>query len=169
MKKKILLGLLAIFVIIQFIRPEKNLSDDQLNAVSKKYEVPENVEAILKDACYDCHSNNTRYPWYAEVQPSAWWLAEHVNDGKRHLNFSDFVTRPIAVQNHKFEEIAEEVEKKGMPMAEYTYLGLHPEAKLTDDQRKIIIDWAKAQMDSLKAQYPADSLVLKRKGPPPPQ
>ncbi len=169
MKKKILLGLLAIFVIIQFIRPEKNQSDDQLNAVAKKYEVPENVEAILKVACYDCHSNNTRYPWYANIQPSAWWLADHVKDGKRHLNFSDFVTRPIAVQNHKFEEIAEEVEKKGMPLSEFTYLGMHPEAKLTDEQRQTIINWAKAQMDTLKAQYPADSLVLKRNGPPPPQ
>ncbi len=169
MKKKILLGLLAIFVIIQFIRPEKNQSDDELNAVSKKYEVPENVEAILKVACYDCHSNNTRYPWYAEVQPSTWWLAHHVDEGKHHLNFSDFVTRPIAVQNHKFEEIAEQVEKKEMPMSEYTYLGLHSEAKLTDEQRKTLVDWAHAQMDSLKAQYPADSLVLKRRGPPPPQ
>ena len=169
MKKKILLGLLAIFVIIQFIRPEKNQSDDELNAVSKKYEVPENVEAILKVACYDCHSNNTRYPWYANVQPSAWWLADHVNEGKRELNFSNFITRPIAVQNKKFDEIAEQVEKKEMPLAEYTYLGMHQDAKLTDAQRQTLINWAKAQMDSLKAQYPADSLVLKRKGPPPPQ
>ncbi len=169
MKKKILLGLLAIFVIIQFIRPEKNQSDDQLNAVAKKYEVPEKVEDILKVACYDCHSNNTRYPWYANIQPSAWWLADHVKDGKRNLNFSDFVTRPIAVQNHKFEEIAEQVEKKEMPLSEYSYLGLHSDAKLTDEQRKVLVDWAHVQMDSLKAQYPADSLVLKRKGPPPPQ
>jgi Haem-binding domain len=169
MKKKILLGFLALFIIIQFIRPEKNQSDDQLNAVSKKYEVPEKVEEILKVACYDCHSNSTRYPWYANVQPTAWWLAHHVDEGKHHLNFSDFITRPIAVQNHKFEEIAEEVEKKGMPMAEYTYLGMHPEAKLTDEQRKTLVDWAHAQMDSLKAQYSPDSLVLKRRSPPPPQ
>ena len=169
MVKKILLALLAVFVIIQFIHPEKNQSDDQLNAVSKKYEVPENVEAILKVACYDCHSNNTRYPWYANVQPSAWWLADHVNEGKRELNFSNFITRPIAVQNKKFDEIAEQVEKKEMPLAEYTYLGMHQDAKLTDAQRQTLINWAKAQMDSLKAQYPADSLVLKRKGPPPPQ
>lgn len=169
MKKKILLGLLVLFVAIQFIRPEKNQSDDQLNAVSKKYEVPENVEEILKVACYDCHSNNTRYPWYANVQPSAWWLADHVDEGKRELNFSNFVTRPIAVQNKKFEEIAKEVEEKEMPIAEYTYLGMHSDAKLTDEQRKTLVDWAHAQMDSLKAQYPADSLVLKRKGPPPPQ
>ena len=168
MIKKILLALLAVFVIIQFVRPEKNESDDQLNAVAKKYEVPMEVEDILKVACYDCHSNNTRYPWYASVQPAAWWLADHVKDGKRHLNLSDFVTRPIALQNHKLEEIVEQVEKKEMPLASYTYLGLHKEANLTDEQRQTLINWAKAQMDTLKAQYPADSLVLKRNGPPPP-
>ena len=169
MIKKILLALLAVFIVIQFIRPEKNQSDDQLNAVAKKYEVPENVEAILAVACYDCHSNNTRYPWYASVQPCAWWLADHVNEGKRELNFSNFITRPIAVQNKKFDEIAKEVGEKGMPLHDYTYLGLHKEANLTDAQRQIIVNWAHAQMDSLKAQYPADSLVLKRKSPPPPQ
>jgi hypothetical protein len=89
-----------------------------------------------------------------------------VDEGKRELNFSNFVTRPVAVQNHKFEEIAEQVEKKEMPLPSYTYLGLHKEANLTDDQRKTLVNWAHAQMDSLKAQYPADSLVLKRKGPP---
>ena len=169
MIKKILLALLAVFVIIQFVRPEKNESDDQLNAVAKKYEVPMEVEDILKVACYDCHSNNTRYPWYASVQPCAWWLADHVNEGKRELNFSNFITRPIAVQNKKFDEIAKEVEEKEMPLHDYTYLGLHKEANLTDAQRQIIVNWARAQMDSLKAQYPADSLVLKRKSPPPPQ
>jgi hypothetical protein len=166
MKKKIFLGLVAALVIIQFFPIEKNQSDDQLYAVSKKYEVPENVEAILKVACYDCHSNKTEYPWYSKVQPAAWWLAHHVDEGKRELNFSNFVTRPVAVQNHKFEEIAEQVEKKEMPLPSYTYLGLHKEANLTDDQRKTLVNWAHAQMDSLKAQYPADSLVLKRKGPP---
>lgn len=166
MKSKILLGLLAALVIIQFFPIEKNQSDDQLYAVSKKYEVPENVEAILKVACYDCHSNKTEYPWYSKVQPAAWWLANHVDEGKRELNFSNFITRPVAVQNHKFEEIAETVEKKEMPLPSYTYLGLHKEANLTDDQRKTLVNWAHAQMDSLKAQYPADSLVLKRKGPP---
>ena len=166
MKKKILLALLAIFVIIQFIRPERNQSDDQLYAISKKYEVPENVDAILKVACNDCHSNKTEYPWYANIQPVAWWLAHHVDEGKRELNFSNFITRPVAVQNKKFDEIAKEVEEKEMPLPSYTYMGLHSGANLTAEQRKTLVDWAHAQMDSLKAQYPADSLVLKRKGPP---
>ncbi|MFM9949522.1 MAG: heme-binding domain-containing protein [Saprospiraceae bacterium] len=168
MLKKILLGLLAVMVIIQFIRPEKNDSNDQQNHVSTKYEVPAEVASILKGACDDCHSNKTEYPWYANVQPAAWWLAGHVEDGKRHLNFSDFTTRKIAIQNHKFEEVVEMVEEKEMPLPSYTYMGLHPEAKLTDQQRQTLVNWAKAQMDTLKANYPADSLVMRRPSNPQP-
>ncbi|MFM8485102.1 MAG: heme-binding domain-containing protein, partial [Bacteroidota bacterium] len=93
-----------------------------------KYAVPENVMAVLKPACYDCHSNQTRYPWYAGIQPVAWWLAEHVNDGKRHLNFDEFTTRKIAVQNHKLEEIIEMVKEEEMPLGSYTWT--HADARL---------------------------------------
>ncbi len=168
MIKKILLGLLAIMVIIQLIRPEKNDSNDQQNHVSTKYEVPAEVASILKGACDDCHTNKTEYPWYANVQPAAWWLAGHVEDGKRHLNFSDFTSRKIAIQNHKFEEVVEMVEEKEMPLPSYTWMGLHPEAKLTDQQRQTLVNWAKAQMDTLKANYPADSLVMRRPSNPQP-
>ncbi len=167
MKKrtKILLAILAALVLIQFIRPAKNLSNDQTYHVSTKYAVSDSLQTILKVACNDCHSNLTVYPWYAEVQPSAWWLASHVKGGKRHLNLSEFTNRPIAVQNHKFEEIIELVgEKKSMPLKSYTWFGLHHEAKLTDRQRQIITDWTQGNMDFLKANYPADSLVLKRPG-----
>ena len=165
MKKKILLALLAALVVIQFFRPEKNDSNNQLYHISKKYEVPADVAAILKDGCDDCHSNKTEYPWYANIQPVAWWLAGHVNEGKKHLNFSDFTSRKIAIQNHKLEETIEMVEEKEMPLKSYTWLGLHSKANLSDAQRQTLINWAKAQMDTLKAQYPADSLVLKRNPP----
>lgn len=161
MAKKILLALGAVFVLIQFIRPERNLSDDRTYDISTKYVVPEDVNHILEVACNDCHSNKTRYPWYANFQPVAWRLNDHVVDGKRHLNFSTFTQRPIAVQNHKLEEIVEMVEEKEMPLKEYTYFGLHSDADLTNEQRQVIINWAKAQMDTLKANYPADSLVMK--------
>ncbi|GHB84742.1 heme-binding domain-containing protein [Persicitalea jodogahamensis] len=163
MALKIFLGLIVVFLLVQFIRPERNESDDRTNDISTKYEIPKDVDHVLQVACNDCHSNKTVYPWYANVQPAAWWLSEHVNDGKRHLNFSEFTRLPVAVQNHKFEEIVEMVEEKEMPMKEYTYLGLHSEADITDDQRQLIIDWARNQMDFLKATYPADSLVLKRR------
>ena len=162
MIKKILLGLATVFVIIQFFHPKKNDSNDITYDISKKYNVPADVQAILKVACNDCHSNKTEYPWYANIQPVAWWMNDHVDEGKRELNFSTFLSRKLAIQNHKLEEIAEQVEKGEMPLASYTYLGMNPEAKLTNDQKMTLINWAKAQMDTLKANYPADSLILKR-------
>jgi Haem-binding domain len=167
MIKKIMYGLLAALVVIQFFRPAKNNSGDQFYDISKKYEVPDDVATILKNACNDCHTNTTQYPWYANIQPVAWWLAGHVNDGKRHLNFSEYTARKVAVQNHKFEEIAEMVEEKEMPLASYTWFNLHPGSDLSDAERHTLINWAKAQMDTLKAHYPADSLILKRPPPPP--
>jgi hypothetical protein len=167
MQKKILLGLGGILILIQFFRPEKNLSDDQTFDISTKYQMPDDVKHVLAIACNDCHSNKTVYPWYAEVQPFAWFLNHHVVDGKRHLNFSTFTKLPIAVQNHKFEETIEMVEKKEMPLESYTYLGLHKDANLTEEQRTLIINWVKTQLDSLKSQYPADSLKMKRRTPPP--
>jgi hypothetical protein len=162
MKKKILLSLLAVMVIIQFIKPARNQSNDETFGLSTKYTVPEDVKAILKVACNDCHSNRTEYPWYADIQPSAWWLGSHVNGGKKKLNFSEFTNLPIAVQNHKFEETIEFVKEKKMPISSYTWFGLHPEAKLTDEQRAVLTNWAQANMDMLKSTYPADSLVLRR-------
>ena len=74
-KKKILIAIAAVLVVIQFIRPEKNISDlNGPNEIGKHYTVPDNVQAILKQSCYDCHSNNTRYPWYANVEPVGWWI-----------------------------------------------------------------------------------------------
>lgn len=158
-----LLTLLVLLVLGQFIRPEKNVSGDDSKHLSTKFPIPADVEAILKPACYPCHSNHTDYPWYAEIQPVAWWLGNHVKHGKSELNFSTFAGRRVAVQNHKFEEIAEMVGDGNMPLKSFTYFGLHPDAKMTDGQRKLVIDWAKTQMDSLKARYPADSLVMKKR------
>ena len=166
--KRILLLLLVVLVVIQFFRPEKNVSDNQTYALNTKYQVPDTVATLLHNACNDCHSNYTTYPWYAEIQPTAWWLANHIKEGKKHLNFSEFTSRPIWWQNHKLEETIEMVKEKEMPIPSYTWLGLHKGAKLTDAERQILIDWAQTQMDTLKAKYPADSLKMpKRKGPPP--
>jgi hypothetical protein len=169
MKKKILWIVLIILVVIQFFRPEKT-SDSATTEhdITTKYAVPENVAHILDVACNDCHSNTTRYPWYYNIQPITWWLNDHIQEGRRELNFSEFTKRRISSQNHKFEETIELVREKEMPLPSYTWLGLHSEAKLTDEQRDILIHWAEAQMDSLKAQYPADSLVMKKRGAPQP-
>lgn len=164
MLKKGVLVLAALLLLIQFFRPEKNLSDDQTHAVSLKYPMSDELKGVLEVACNDCHSNKTVYPWYSNFQPVAWWLNHHIEEGKRELNFSSFTNRPIAVQNHKFDEIVEVVEEKEMPLESYTFLGMHKEAKLTDKQRQLIMDWARAQMDTLKSRYPADSLQMKKRG-----
>ena len=163
MFKKILVGLFIVLVIIQFYKPKKNISDDQTHNIAMKYPVPSEVKGILQVACNDCHSNKTSYAWYVNIQPVAWFLDHHVQEGKRELNFSTFASLPVAVQNHKFDEIIEMVEEKEMPLESYTFLGLHKEANLTDPQRELLINWAKEQMTLLKKEYPADSLKMKRR------
>ncbi|HJW29190.1 MAG TPA: heme-binding domain-containing protein [Saprospiraceae bacterium] len=163
MIRKIFIALLAILVIIQFFRPKRNDSGIHDHAITDKYPMPAEVSTLFKNACYNCHSNTTAYPWYANVQPVAWWLADHIREAKQHLNFDDFTGRRIAFQNHKLEEIAENIEEKEMPLPSYTWLGLHPEAHLTQDQRQLMIDWAKAMMDTLKNQYPVDSLKMPKR------
>lgn len=163
MIKKISIALLVILVLIQFIPVEKNDSGDQQFNISNNYEIPGNVQTIFENACNDCHSNQTEYPWYSKIQPVGFWLNNHIQDGKRHLNFSEFTNRPLAYQNHKLEETIEMVEQNEMPIPSYTYLGLHPEANLTEGEKQEIIDWAKSQMAMLKATYPADSLVMRRR------
>lgn len=166
MIKKITLGIIVLLVLIQFIPAERNESNDTEFDITKSYDVPDNVAMILKGACNDCHTNLTRYPWYSNIQPVKYMLADHVNEGKRKWNLSTFTKLPLAVQNHKFEEVVEMVEEKEMPLPSYTYLGLHPEAKLTDEERKILVDWAKDQMAMHAATYPADSLKMKPRPTP---
>ncbi len=163
MRKQIFIGLLALLTIIQFIKIEKNESNDLSYTISKSYTISNELNQLLKVSCYDCHSNNTNYPWYSKIQPVAWWIDHHVQDGKKHLNFSEFTKNRVAIQNHKFEEIIEMVEDKEMPLPSYTFLGLHPEANLTNKQRELVINWANNQINYLKENFPEDSLVFRRK------
>lgn len=159
--KKLLIVLLVVFVVAQAFRPEKNNSNDTSKDISNSYVVPENVKTILAKACNDCHSNNTRYPWYAEIQPVAWWINDHVKDGKKHLNFNEFDGYRIARQYKKLEECIDEVKDGEMPLASYTII--HKDAKLSDDEKQILFTWCEIIRDSIKARYPADSLVIKKK------
>ena len=104
--------------------------------------MPLAVQGLLQRACYDCHSNNTKYPWYAEVQPVRWWLDSHIKDGKRHLNFSEFGSYTAKRANHKMKQTAEQVESGEMPLPSYTWM--HPEARLTPQEIKLLADWARA-------------------------
>ena len=143
MKKKIGLGLLAVLVVIQFVRPTRNSSTNESpNEISKFYDVPAEVHAVLKKSCYDCHSNNTMYPWYTNIQPVGLWLQSHVNEGKGELNFSEFGTYPQKKAKHKFEEIEEVVGEGEMPLSSYTLI--HRDTKLTAEQSSAIAAWAGA-------------------------
>ncbi len=156
--KTVLIVLLVILVIIQFFRPTKNKSTVlSTNDVTAGLIVPPNVEKILKLSCYDCHSNNTRYLWYANVQPVAWWLNHHIDEGKRELNFSEFKRYKIYRQHKKLEEIAEEVETGEMPLNSYTLI--HRNANLDEQQKNMIISWSKSAIKQLKINYPADSFL----------
>src|SRR5580698_4591110 len=130
MVKKILLVLLMIFIIIQFFRPAKNLSDAvSQNDITLHFNLPENVQTILKYSCYDCHSNNTVYPWYANVQPIGWLIQGDVNNAKHHLDFSDFGSYSTKKAKHKFEDIEDAATNGWMPLK--SYIWLHKDAQLT--------------------------------------
>ena len=158
---KILIGLLIILIVMQAFRPAKNTSNDTSKDISKSYVVPENVKIILAKACNDCHSNSTRYPWYAEVQPVSWWLNDHIKEGKQKFNLNEFDGYRIARQYKKLEECMDEVKKGDMPLSSYTLI--HRDAILTDAEKQILMNWCEVVRDSIKARYPADSLVIKKK------
>ena len=161
MIKKILLVLLAALIVIQFIHPKKNKNEGpQPNYIGNNYNIPEDVKTILAKACNDCHSNNTRYPWYATLQPVHWWLEKHVKDGKKHINYDEYTNRPLRYQYHKMEETIEMVKEGEMPLNSYTWT--HKDAKLTDEEKSKLTGWAQSVMDTMKARYPIDSLVRKK-------
>lgn len=161
MSKKILkwgsITIIAILVLMQFVRPEKNIAEGaQPNDIMAGYTVPENVSKTLHNACYDCHSNNTKYPWYNNIQPVASWLADHVKEGKRELNFSEFGTFSTKRKLKKLREIVKEVEEGEMPLDSYTWM--HGEAKLSEAEKQSLIEWAKGlgTIITLKEGQPID-------------
>tara|TARA_R110002072_G_scaffold7993_21_gene42278 strand:+ start:1261 stop:1734 length:474 start_codon:yes stop_codon:yes gene_type:complete len=140
--KKIVLFLFVVFLIAQFFGPEKNQGDlVSIDYFLKETNPPEDVKIILTETCIDCHSDVTQYPWYNNITPVNFWLAAHVKDGKKHFNLSNWEGNSIKRKDHKFEELLEMIEEKEMPLNSYTWT--HDEAKLTDEQRKAVIVWAK--------------------------
>lgn len=140
MIKKVLIGLLILLIVFQFIRPPKNqaegLSD---NDISLTYGVPEAVHKVFVQKCYDCHSHNTLYPWYTNIQPVGWWMYSHIEEGKEHLNFSEFKTYDEREANHKLEEISEVLVEGVMPLD--SYLWIHRDAKVTSQETDMINNW----------------------------
>lgn len=156
-----MLALLVMLLVMQAFRPTKNLSANTENDISVSYAVPTDVKTILAKACNDCHSNKTEYPWYANIQPVAFWLNDHVLDGKRHMNFNEFNKYRIAKQYKKLEECIDEVKEGEMPLESYTII--HKNAILTEAEKTALTNWCMTIRDSIKAKYPADSLVLPKR------
>ncbi len=160
--KRVFQLLLIAFVVVQFFPIKKNKAEGlSANDITTKYNVPENVLSIFKTSCYDCHSNNTVYPWYSTIQPVAWWLDDHIKEGKKELNFSEFAAYRIGRQYKKLDEINKQIKEGEMPLSSYTLI--HTNAKMDESQKLIIANWVTALRDSIKAQYPEDSLKRPQK------
>ncbi|GHC59649.1 heme-binding domain-containing protein [Ulvibacter litoralis] len=153
--KYILIIALATLVIIQFIRPDKNSEGyDSIAAFEKETKPSAEVSEILKQNCYDCHSNQTTYPWYAEIAPFSYWLADHIKHGKGHFNASAWETYSVKKKDHKLEEFIEMVEEDEMPLPSYTWI----HGNLNENDKKLLLQW----VSLAKLQY-SDELKMNAK------
>ena len=146
-----MIGLLAVLVVaivlvIQVIPVERNVSTVPAGQSFERTEkVPANVAAILKVSCYDCHSNNTRYPWYSELQPGAYFMAQHIKEGKEELNLDEFNDYSKRRKKAKIKSIISQIEKEEMPLK--SYLLLHPDAGLTPNKKKVLLQFFQSELE----------------------
>jgi hypothetical protein len=135
--KKILIVLLIVFIGIQFIPVKLNQTDKTRETdIVEIFDVPDNIKSLLQTSCYDCHSNNTNYPWYNNIQPVTWFLINHVEEGKEELNFSEFGKYSKRKQKSKLKSIITQVKKEEMPLWSYTII--HQEAILSQSEKEIL-------------------------------
>ena len=140
MIRKIIIVLAILFLAIQFIRPARNTGmADATTDITHFVHVPDTVLNLLKKSCYDCHSNHTEYPWYTNINPAGLWMQNHIDDGKKAINFSDLSSFNKKKLDHRLGDIAQQVEKHDMPLSSYTLI--HTYAKLNDAEIKLLKDW----------------------------
>ncbi len=133
-KKRIGWILLGFILVMQFFPPAFNNPP-----VTVKFIVPDHIQEILETSCYDCHSNETKYPWYSKIFPGSYLIAHDVNEGREELNFSEWTYAPKKAK-HKLNEIREEaVDESKMPP--WFYVALHPEASLSDEEKSALRAW----------------------------
>jgi hypothetical protein len=149
MIRKLTIVLLFAFVGMQLIRPQKNHAStaSEPDDLFARFPATGEVKHVVMTACYDCHSNNTRYPWYAEIQPGGWVLAKHVRDGKKLLNFSEFGELPAKRAKRQLEACAAQIEDGEMPLKSYTWI--HHDARLTDSQKEAVVAWIEATAEKI--------------------
>lgn len=146
-KKAILLLLIAV-VGIQFMPTARNQSNEVLETdFLKTFTAPNNVRNLLKTSCYDCHSNNTNYPWYDKIQPVSWLLENHIKEGKKQLNFSEFGIYSKRRQKSKLKSIINQIEEDEMPL--WSYKLIHKDAKLSEKNKELLAKWFIQLRDSL--------------------
>ena len=140
-KKKVAgIAFIIIFIAIQFIRIDKtNPKFDLAQDIHQIENPPEAVSKLLKEACYDCHSYEAKYPWYTNVAPVSWWIKRHINIGREKLNFSVWGTYDEKRKSHKIDENIEFISEGWMPIG--TYKLMHPEGRISDEDRKLLTDW----------------------------
>jgi hypothetical protein len=141
-------SLTVLFIALQFVRPAKtNPLVDHSRALHNQTEMNTEVATVLQRACYDCHSNDTRWPWYSNVAPVSWFVIDHVNHGRRHLNFSNWASYDKQEKMAHLQEIGDTVKLNQMPMSSYTVI--HADARLSDEDKKLLGEWVKAEKAKL--------------------
>lgn len=146
MKKisRIILLLIIVFLVVAQLIPLNNpeVKEADKNDIFQQVSAEKDLELLVKAACYDCHSYQTSFPWYNSVAPVSWWLKDHIEDGRKHLNFSNWSAYSTEKKEHKLEECVEMLEEGEMPL--WSYQITHAEARLSEGQKKLLIDWFKA-------------------------
>ena len=138
------IALAVIFVALQFIRPARtNPPIDESRTILARTHVTPEAAAIMDRSCNDCHSNQTRWPWYSNVAPVSWFVIDHVNVGRREMNFSDWAQYSTDDQQGLLKKICREVKEGAMPLS--SYLRMHHDAKLSNEDVRTLCDWANAE------------------------
>ena len=146
--KIIALILLIAFIGIQFIPTERNQSEIVPEAdFLLVNNTPEKIGNLLQVSCYDCHSNNTKYPWYNKIQPIAWFLEDHIIEGKKELNFSEWDDYSNRRKKSKLKSIISQIRDDEMPLFSYTII--HGDAKFSESEKKLVMDYMQGIKDSL--------------------
>ena len=137
------------FIVIQFFPTTLNERDTVPQSdFMVENQVPATIKNRLQVSCYDCHSNNTYYPWYSKIQPSAWYLEDHIQEGKDELNFNEWAEYSDRRKNSKLRSIISQIEEDRMPLDSYALI--HRDAILSDEDKRMIIDYITALKDSLE-------------------
>lgn len=143
-KKKIFIGIAIVLIVMQFFQIDKSpIPIEKEKTFAATLNPPKDILAQMKTSCYDCHSNETNYPWYTYIAPVSFWIRGHIKNGRNALNFSTWSEMTVDDQKHALHECAEEIEEGHMPPK--GYYRMHSEAYLDDTKKALLMDWFKEQ------------------------